>query len=46
MITRNPTRGRGPNDYLDMPHILLFCTLRLHVFLFELIKDWNVPNPL
>ena len=46
-ITRSPTKWRGLTDYLDMPQILLFCTLRFSCLYFlNLTKDWNVPNPL
>ena len=46
-ITESPTKGRGSIDYLDMPQILLFCTLWFScIYILNLIKDWNVPNPL
>ena len=45
-ITRSPTKGRGSTNYLDMPQILLFCTLWFSCLFFSnLIKDWNVQIP-
>ena len=35
------------SDHFDGPHVLLFCTFMIVMFLFlNLIKDWNVLKPL
>ena len=37
----------GLSDHLDGPYVLLFCTFMILMFLLlNLIKDWNVSNPL